>query len=205
MSVQTKKATLITVIVLIILISVVYLIFINNKKNDEIIVRSSAAWIYPYSSAEELLNDSNVHLVVEATVTPNSAPYKISYEGPANVVVNRTLTDIRVERILKNVKGDVQANQVIPIIETTAFIQDEKLGKIETPLEDYRKAQSGLKYMFLLSWNAQEQKYHVAGAHYGKYNLDNRDARETEVEKHNEGYAKLKKDIVANASKILSK
>ncbi|MDF2651188.1 MAG: hypothetical protein K0Q73_6993 [Paenibacillus sp.] len=204
MSHLTKRTTILVILACMILISS-YFIFVNNKAKDEIIVRSSSAWIYPYSSAEELLNSKNIHLVVEATVLPNSVPYKITYEEPTKIVLNRTLTDIRVERILKNTRGDVQASQVIPIIETTAFFQDEKLGKVETPLEDYRKAQSGLKYLFLLSWNSQEQKYHVAAAHFGKYNLDSKDNREIAVEKVNERYAMVKKDILVNANSILSK
>lgn len=204
MSNITKKTTIIVISSLIVSISL-YLLFVNYNKEDDIIVRSSSAWIYPYSSAEELLNDCDVHLVVEATVLPNSQPYTIINEKPTKIVLNRTLTDIRIERILKNTRGDVNVNQIIPIIETTSFKEDKELGRIEIPLEDYRKAKNGLKYLLLLSWNTQEQKYHIFAAQYGKYNLDYKDNREIEVEKHNERYLMLKKDVLANSNSILMK
>jgi len=203
-----RRSTILIILALVGITSVALFSFLGNKNSqeDNIIVRTDSAWIYPFSSAEELLNDSNVHLVVEATVLPNSRSYQIINEEPPRIVLNRTLTDIKVERIFKDTRGGVNVNQTIPIIETTSIKQDKELGKtVETPLEFYRKAETGLKYLFLLHWNSKEQKYHIAAAHYGKYNLDNKDGREIAVEKDYEPYGKIKKDMVANYRSILSK
>lgn len=200
----TKRTWLLAALASTLLCSII-LIVVNNKRHDDIPAFSRDAWIYQYKNAEELLSSPDIHLAVEATVLPNTKPYTIIYEQPSKVVLHNTLTDVRVDRVLKSTRGDVFPRQTIPIIETTSFSEDEELGTIEVGLEGYRKAKSGLQYLFLLSWNEQEEKYHIMAAHFGKYNLDGRDKRERAFEETDERYARVKRDMLANARTILER
>lgn len=204
MSYLTKRTWLLAALATTLLCSII-LIVVNNNMHDDIPVVSRDAWIYQYKSAEELLSSPGIHLAVEATVLPNTKPYTIIYEQPSKVVLHNTLTDVRVDRVLKSTQGNVYPRQTIPIIESTSFSEDDEFGTIEVGLEGYRKAKSGLQYLFLLSWNEQEQKYHIMAAHFGKYNLDGKDKRERAFEETDERYAWVKRDMLANARMILAK
>lgn len=153
------------------------------------------AWVIPFSNVDDLINHPQANLIVKATVTSNSQPKTYVLEEKIGIERKRMFTEVIVDQVLK-CDNRVTSSQSISIIEPT-YITDNGLkpGKTEFPTGLYRKAGSGKTYIFLLTWNEQQQAYNLYGVHQGKYNIDGSDSRESEIEMINENYRLLKASI----------
>ncbi|MCA0754247.1 hypothetical protein KP806_04250 [Paenibacillus sp. N4] len=179
----------------LVLACLLFLMFWYVKADQKITVvegASSQAWLIPYEDAESLTND--VDLVVTGTVMPGMSQ-TISIPSVAGGSRHYTATEIKVEQVLKN-NGQAAENQTLPIVEPT-YIIDKGLvpGKIEFPLEHYRKALPGGKYLLFLKWSDNLQKYWVHAGYQGKYNLDGKDVREMELSVEIPKYVQLKEKV----------
>jgi hypothetical protein len=144
-----------------------------------------------YDNAKDLSDD--VELVVLATVTTKSKDVIIEGE----YLDGYSLTDIE---IIKEIKNDGQPlnGKNITIIEPTFSVENKfpDLGKTQFYSEDYRKAAPEATYLLFLNWDEKKEAYWVHSLHQGKFNVDQKDLKEKEIEDHNEQFKALKEDVI---------
>jgi hypothetical protein len=108
-----------------------------------------------------------------------------------------SLTDIE---IIKEIKNDGQPlnGKNITIIEPTFSVENKfpDVGKTQFYSEDYRKAAPEATYLLFLNWDEKKEAYWVHSLHQGKFNVDQKDLKEKEIEDHNEQFKALKEDVI---------
>ncbi|KOP64811.1 hypothetical protein AMS62_05770 [Bacillus sp. FJAT-18019] len=142
-----------------------------------------------FANYEEALSASQV--VAEVTVTEKLENVIIDGEGPSR---GYTLTEVQVNKVFENKIG-AEIGQTINVLEPT-YIAESEEGPIRFNYEDYKKMESGLKYVVFLVWNEERQGYWINALEQGKFSVDNLDKAEMSLLSENSQYTELKKDVI---------
>lgn len=132
-------------------------------------VSAMASYIV-YPNVDEL--DREAQLILIGTPTQNfidRTSNNVYYED-GNLQDNSTVTDFKIERVIKN-QDNIELGEEIPIIEPISIIEEADGQKVVATIEDYVELQKGKKYVVFLHKNTYGQ-YSVINMNNGRFAIE---------------------------------
>ncbi|MDP5272857.1 hypothetical protein [Chengkuizengella axinellae] len=131
----------------------------------------------------------NVDLIVEVIPTGDrNHIYDTDVFGGVGIGI--TETNVNVSNVIK---GDESLENTKITVNENYYSRDN--GKTFTTSDDYTPLRNGGKYILFLVKEASNETYSIWALQQGKYNMDNTDPSEEEVEKRNQHYKELKDQV----------
>lgn len=129
-----------------------------------------------YSSPDELANRAQVILIGRPTKEFNERKHVVNRFPSGDIESFYTLTDIEVEKVLKQPKDTIKINDVISVVEPVSKLEQQgKQQKIK--IEGYNNLMKSSRYLLYLAYNANHELYVLT--EIGKYNLDGTDRQDS--------------------------
>ncbi|MVP00557.1 hypothetical protein [Paenibacillus lutrae] len=139
-----------------------------------------------YEDVDKLISD--VSLVVE--VIPTSTNKEIVKEK--EYVDSYTLTDVKVNKVLKNSTDKAEVPQILPVIERFFTVDNGiKPGRTKIIADEYTPLIPGNRYILFLNWSEEKQAYWIHALNQGKINMDGHDEKEKNEAARNERFKNL--------------
>lgn len=175
-----------TLVLILATLAVSYWVVIYNSVSE---VTANATYNYP-RNFDELEQSSSIILIGTPTQDFQKREHKINYFESGDIKDFYTLTEIKVEKVLKQPQGSTLVDsQMIKIAEPIS-LEQTIMGKFKLTVDNYQELQKSSKYLLFITIN-DHGKYWLRGGFLGKYNLDHTDT----TDKQNEKKIKFKEDI----------
>ncbi|MCM3714012.1 hypothetical protein M3202_07925 [Alkalihalobacillus oceani] len=173
------------------------LIFIATSSNvvaDNVIVKEVRNQVEHvlFESAEEITNHSD--LVIEAVATDKSENIIMNEYGFRD---GRTNTEVLITNIIKDDHAVLKENQTLKVTEPYYRIDNGiQPGETIYFYDDYTPLQAGAEYILFLKYREGSKSYWINSLNQGKFNIDEKDEMEEELNINNEQYSELKVDVL---------
>lgn len=151
-----------------------------------------------FNSANELEEYADLIVVGETVAEFSEHKPTITYTPEGRYQDFYTITDVKYSKILK---GNF-SEKFISVIQGAALIESPyKLQKDLLLREDMTLMEKGKKYLLFLKKTDIAGVYSIISLNQGKFNIDNLDLKEKDMEKQNHQFKTLKQDVLNKFNK----